>query len=264
MKSGSEPLRDGHRKRKSAVREAPSEGAVAWFSQGLPPCTILALTVTGERGMDSKSGWMFMGAACSIVGCAQLLGIEDLPSLPDGGPALFDAALEDAASPSPAADAAAGDAAMADAAVADGGGALDAQPEPSCLSNPDYVEGLGDGHRYRRASTYATWQAARLACANDGAYLVVIEDEGESMHVRNVAGGGDRVWIGLSDLDEEATFVWVTGALLSYQNWGGGMPSNNEADDCVRMRGSGSSEWEVRACDMTHSFVCECDPDWAF
>ena len=172
-------------------------------------------------------------------------------------PLANDAAAYDAgALDAPPAD----DAGAIDAGAIDAGGDVDAPPGPPCLDNPAYGSGVANGHLYRSVTAAASWDAARQTCDDDGAYLVVIDDAGENGHVRTV-GSGNR-WIGLSDLDTEGDFVWVTGAPSGYRNWHMGSPTNSETDDCVRMRGS-NGQWEVRSCDEDNAYICECDPDWA-
>lgn len=201
--------------------------------------------------------FLFMGAGCQFDGS----GVGPRPgqpadaSLPPGG----DAAVPGGDAAVPGGDAALLDAPSgADAALLDAGGGVDAPAWP-CLDDVNYVARQGNSHRYRAVTAAASWQAARQACEADGAYLVVIDDNGENGHLATV-GTGDR-WIGLSDEATEGDFAWVTGAPSDYRNWKGGSPNNSDTNDCVRTKGSG--QWEVRSCSETNAYVCECDPDWA-
>ena len=166
--------------------------------------------------------------------------------------ALLDAALADAAPP---------DAALADAAPLDAGSAPDARAAP-CGSAGEYIEWPDNGHFYRLVTSSAEWNPARTTCEDDGAYLVVIGDQAENDHVRSLSGNGN-LWIGLSDQDDEDTFVWANGVELDEDNdfasWNNGEPNNQGEEDCVEMRGNGS--WNDSSCGDRREFVCECDPE---
>jgi hypothetical protein len=134
----------------------------------------------------------------------------------------------------------------------------DATPLPACADHPDYVLHAGTGHWYRAVTDAVTWESAGQACAQHGAHLAVIDDAGENAHVRGLLDG--NFWIGLSDLEVEGDFRWVTGAPLDYTNWASGEPNNWWGEDCVEVRGNG--QWNDENCGRSRPFVCECDPDY--
>lgn len=159
--------------------------------------------------------------------------------LPDARPP--DAALPDAAPP---------DAELPDAEPPDAG--------PPCATDTDYVANPDTGQRYWIYDFAVSWTTGRDRCEDDGAHLVVIDDETENAYVRLLGLG--NLWIGLNDRVDEDMFVWVTGAELSYENWSDDEPNNSGGEDCVEMQSDG--EWNDEACDDVfryRRFVCECE-----
>ncbi len=78
-----------------------------------------------------------------------------------------------------------------------------------------------------------TWHQAVASCALLGGHLVTISDAAENAFVNDLNGGD--WWLGLSDVDTEGQFVWVTGEPLTFTNWDPGQPDNNSGlQDCVR------------------------------
>jgi hypothetical protein len=98
------------------------------------------------------------------------------------------------------------------------------------------------------------WQAARQRCQGLGLDLAILDSQEIEVAIREVVTIGD-VWIGLSDLATEGTFVWVDGRPLVYRNW---MPNEpNDAlgqEDCVYAR-SGQG-WNDADCDVPRSYLC--------
>src|SRR5690606_38171668 len=69
----------------------------------------------------------------------------------------------------------------------------------------------------------------------------------------------DPYWLGLSDLDQEGTFVWEDGSELSdagYASWTQGDPTVTVDENCVWRVANG---WQDIACNTIRTFVCEAD-----
>nr|XP_054764133.1 uncharacterized protein LOC129270827 [Lytechinus pictus] len=65
-------------------------------------------------------------------------------------------------------------------------------------------------------------------------------------------------WIGLSDTEEEGTYLWIDGTIQgnSFPPWAqGSTPQPSENNDCVYIRRAGG--WSVRECTAATRFVCE-------
>ena len=68
-------------------------------------------------------------------------------------------------------------------------------------------------------------------------------------------------WIGLSDVVEESTFVWIDGSALNYSHWDNGEPNNqgNNADYVWIYGPSGRHYgfWDDISGTTRVDFICE-------
>ncbi|XP_035671951.1 glycine-rich cell wall structural protein 1.0-like [Branchiostoma floridae] len=71
------------------------------------------------------------------------------------------------------------------------------------------------------------------------------------------------VWIGLTDVKKEGTFVWEDGEELGgFSDWWWGEPNNEPGDDadCVRMKSAAwLKTWKDTPCQRLHKVICEKD-----
>lgn len=168
----------------------------------------------------------FLLAAALLAGCKAELGNgggDD--NLVVDGTLAVDGPLVDA----PAADA------PVDARVCAGGDARATDMEGSCLV---------------LFGTPRTWSNASAACMQLGARLLVIDDADTDLVARTLAGTKD-VFVGLTDVVTENTFVWVDGTPLGYTNWRTGEPNDgngNFAEDCGIINGVRGGQWDDRPC----------------
>jgi hypothetical protein len=118
------------------------------------------------------------------------------------------------------------------------------------------------GSVYHRCPALMTWQAARAACQQRYADLLVLEqlDEHDLLLQQLDVPGGVRWWIGLHDLDLEGAHTWVDGAPLVKMtaNWDSGQPDNANNEDCVELQVEG--QWNDLRCEIKRGFVCEGPP----
>jgi hypothetical protein len=158
-----------------------------------------------------------------------------------------------------------------DAAAPDDGPASDAEPVPpdGAPVPPDaavdcptgYVTQPGIG-TYRFDGGNVSWTVARDDCADDlpgVTQLVVIGDDAENAHVEIISENRD-IWIGLTDADDEGTWVDVLGAPKGYENWAFLEPNNGGIggnEDCAELL-DGSGSWNDRGCGDNRRYVCEC------
>ena len=62
-------------------------------------------------------------------------------------------------------------------------------------------------------------------------------------------------WIGLNDLDNEATFTWVSTVASTFTLWATNQPDDYKGkEDCVV---AGASDWQDTRCGRRFPFVCE-------
>ena len=75
-----------------------------------------------------------------------------------------------------------------------------------------------NGHAYKKIRCRSLDDAKNRAAA-EGAHLVAINDETEQQWLLGLFGN-HLYWIGLSDAEKEAEWVWQNGEPLTYTNWG--------------------------------------------
>ncbi|XP_053251363.1 collectin-10 [Podarcis raffonei] len=103
---------------------------------------------------------------------------------------------------------------------------------------------------YKEALTHCRIRDGVLAMPKDEAANAVISD-----YVSQ--SGLFRVFIGLSDMENEGQFVYADRTpLQSYSNWKEGEPQDTSGqEDCVEMLSTG--QWNDTECHHTMYFVCE-------
>jgi hypothetical protein len=141
----------------------------------------------------------------------------------------------------------------------DGGvvdGATDAAPDAFVGCGTGYVTITGGeaGHRYRLRATTTTWDAQRTTCASEGGYLAV---PNSLLELQGMIGlGASPIFVGISDLATENTWVDVNGVPATYLPWAGGQPDDdNPGEDCVR---ASATSFTDERCSRTARAVCEC------
>ena len=150
---------------------------------------------------------------------------------------------------------------------------LSAQPTVVAL------EELG-GHRYElyATSSHTSWAGARDFCSSRGGHLVTVSSEAEQGVLAALLDSvGDatpclpdpdgytrqRIWLGLSDHEEEGNWQWVTGEPVVYDNWDPGEPNNAGNEDyalinCGSTSGQNAYGWNDEDDSIRGlGFVCE-------
>lgn len=128
---------------------------------------------------------------------------------------------------------------------------------------PDCVELFRGGRRYLTCTTPRSYANARAHCQEHGADLAIVDDAdeaawliAEAIRIRN-----QDYWIGLDDLAQEGTFVWVDGSPLTLDNWSAGEPNNAGNEDCAHFWAR-NGQWNDLPCDRPLGVLCEdvCPP----
>ncbi|KAM3925298.1 hepatic lectin-like [Leptodactylus fuscus] len=107
----------------------------------------------------------------------------------------------------------------------------------------------------------ADWPKTRNICLKKEADLAVVTSDREQIFLTSYSGvsSSKRFWIGLHDMDEEGTWIWVDGTNFkdSYKSWKKGEPNDNDGnEDCVHMWSFG--EWNDVHCDYDNAYgICE-------
>ena len=150
---------------------------------------------------------------------------------------------------------------------APGDGMIDARidamidaPPAGCPATYAALPGVA-AHVYRAIPAAGIWTTQRTACTADGGYLVEPDDAAELAAV-NMLAGAVEIWVGLSDLATEGTFVTGRGAAPAYVLWEAGEPDNlpqqGGGGDCVRSSATGT--YADDRCSTPRRAVCECEP----
>lgn len=124
---------------------------------------------------------------------------------------------------------------------------------PSCLTSSGGETQVVNGRRMFIRTTAATWAAADADCKSIDASLIIVGDDDEDDALERLFTGAS--WLGYSDVEQEGTFRWVTGATSAYVDWNVGAPGS--ADCAVQLP---NGRWDTRECTEPQQYACECDP----
>lgn len=129
----------------------------------------------------------------------------------------------------------------------------------SCVQTCTGANGNGiapfNGHCYQSFNNGLTWDNARAFCAQRGGHLATLSSRIEDNFIRGFAGGNP--WLGMSDVETEGTFEWVTKEPVVFQNFSPGEPNDfGTGEDCIQISGSG---WNDLPCNVQIGYVCEYD-----
>lgn len=72
--------------------------------------------------------------------------------------------------------------------------------------------------------------------------------------------GGEKSWLGLSDINTEGKFVWTDGTPTDFHHWAKYQPNNFANQDCVHTLGflqGHDYEWNDVNCTDCHRFTCK-------
>ncbi|XP_026072230.1 CD209 antigen-like protein D [Carassius auratus] len=78
-----------------------------------------------------------------------------------------------------------------------------------------------------------SWSDSRQYCRDRGADLVIINTEEKQRFISSLVS--ERVWIGLSDRENEGNMRWVDNSPLKQGFWFKGEPNNANNEDCIEM-----------------------------
>jgi uncharacterized delta-60 repeat protein len=114
-----------------------------------------------------------------------------------------------------------------------------------------------NGHTYYLLSQ-DTWTSSEARARVLGGHLVTINDATENQWVYDTFDGATRsLWIGLTDLVKEGTFVWVNGQVVAFTNWNGGEPNDGlGGEDYAHLIGGSGGFWnDAGGAIMFHGVV---------
>lgn len=99
-----------------------------------------------------------------------------------------------------------------------------------------------------------TYDEALAACDTYGLVPAVANDLQEEAFLRAMSPTGD-VWLGLTDVAVEGTFLDAYGATPLWFDWAIGEPNGLSAENCVITHAAGG--WVDVGCQELHDVVCE-------
>jgi len=115
------------------------------------------------------------------------------------------------------------------------------------------------GYCYRKVAPCSSWSLSQGACAIQGANLPSIHSQEENVFVQSLHGG-EKSWLGLSDINTEGKFVWTDGTNTDFHHWAKYQPNNFANQDCVHTLGflqNHDYEWNDVNCTDCHRFTCK-------
>ncbi len=114
------------------------------------------------------------------------------------------------------------------------------------------------GHRYVYSLVYLDFDAAEAACEATGGHLATLSSQAEDTFVWQLGGYTDN-WIGLTDIADGQTWLWITGEPMPFIDWAPNQPIDNYYGT-IQNYGHffWSSQWDGDA-DGPRTFVEESD-----
>jgi hypothetical protein len=113
---------------------------------------------------------------------------------------------------------------------------------------------------YRRIGTSTSWESQVAACRADGAnvYLAIPGDATELQAILTLASSD--VWVGISDIATEGSFVTVLEGVPAILPWAPMQPDNSGGGSNCVLALSASATYDDRRCITAAIAVCECEP----
>uniref|UniRef100_A0A671SRG8 C-type lectin domain-containing protein n=1 Tax=Sinocyclocheilus anshuiensis TaxID=1608454 RepID=A0A671SRG8_9TELE len=108
-----------------------------------------------------------------------------------------------------------------------------------------------------------SWSESRQYCRDRGADLVIINTDEKQRFISSLVS--ERVWVGLSDTENEGIMKWVDNSTLKQGFWLKGEPNNYyENEDCIELyykrdqvEMSPLNSWNDQPCSEKKKGICE-------
>ena len=101
-----------------------------------------------------------------------------------------------------------------------------------------------------------TYLDAKMQCESDGATLITPRCYAENNLIKSLFPG-EKLWIGINDLNREGKFVYLDGSDISFTNWRTGEPNNFGDEDAIEIQNDGL--WNDAAVHSSNRFICSRD-----
>jgi len=119
-----------------------------------------------------------------------------------------------------------------------------------------------EGHTYAVLASPATWADAREVCRSMGGDLVSLEDRSEMIFVAELAEAVDvdRIWVGVSDEEDEGVWEWADGSAAQFTSWHHGEPNGGRQENAVEMLIE-TKTWNDIPGGRLRAYICEWGDD---
>ncbi|XP_058628249.1 CD209 antigen-like protein E [Onychostoma macrolepis] len=119
------------------------------------------------------------------------------------------------------------------------------------------LSGRGNG-KFFYSYELKSWSDSRHYCRDHGGDLVIINSEEKQRLISSFIK--ERVWIGLSDIQQEGNMKWVDNSPLKQGFWDRNEPNDaNGAEDCIELNPAKSvlNNWNDIRCSDKRKWICE-------
>ncbi|XP_024286595.1 macrophage mannose receptor 1 [Oncorhynchus tshawytscha] len=113
---------------------------------------------------------------------------------------------------------------------------------------------------YKLVEEPKTWEAAQVACEQEGGNLASVDMSYDQAFVAGVVLQGKAdAWIGLRRKDDSSSYTWTDGWSVFFTHWGPGEPSNHKTEGCVAMRADPifHGTWNDTDCNSAKAYICK-------
>ncbi|KAK9981671.1 hypothetical protein ABG768_001195 [Culter alburnus] len=111
--------------------------------------------------------------------------------------------------------------------------------------------------RFFISSESKNWSESRQYCRDRGGDLVIIKNEVKQRFITSFFK--QRVWIGLTDIQQEGNMKWVDNSILSQGFWEESEPNVSGGEDCIEINPTSPvlNNWNDESCSSMRKWVCE-------
>jgi hypothetical protein len=137
----------------------------------------------------------------------------------------------------------------------------DAPPAKVCASSYVAVPAAQTQSRYRRVQVQTAWLDAKADCASDGGHLIIPETATEALAIHAFVDPLDSspyFWAGISDPEQDAQWITVTGVPFTAMVWGDNDPDQRLGEIYAIVYADGTYyDWFDYG---EQEYACECTP----
>ncbi|XP_048051388.1 CD209 antigen-like protein C isoform X1 [Megalobrama amblycephala] len=112
--------------------------------------------------------------------------------------------------------------------------------------------------RLFKSNELKSWSESRQYCRDHGGDLVIIDTEEKQKSISSLIK--ERVWIGLTDIENEGNMTWVDNSTLRQGFWLSGEPNDQGgSEDCIELMPENPvlNNWNDLPCSLKRKGICE-------